>query len=116
MLLLTLTVSTLFIHVPHKGELGFLLNHEVVLSYNQYFWMLTQHLIMITLAAIIYDEARTYRGIVRVYLYLTIADCIMWFFFYDDPLKDYRITWNIIKNVIFIGSIATEKWMQSVKE
>lgn len=37
MLLLVLAVSTFFIHVPHVGKVGFILNPEVTLSYNQYF-------------------------------------------------------------------------------
>lgn len=120
-LLLTLTISTLFIHVPHKGELGFLLNKKVTLSYNQYFWMICQHLQLIALAGVIWDESRHWYGrtekeremltrLYNVYLWILIADLALWFLFYDDPLKDYRITWNILKTVIFMGSIAIEKW------
>lgn len=115
MLLLTLTISTFWIHVPHKGKIGFLLNPAVKLSYNQYVWLLCQHLIYITMAAVISDLAKDskYRGIFKGFLWVVIADGIVWVAAYDDPLKRYRITWNIIKTVIFIGVIAYEKWLNN---
>lgn len=105
MLLLTLTVSTFFIHVPHEGQIGFILNPEIKLSYNQYFWMICQHLITLTLAAIIWDESTEYKVIVGWYVVLEIADLVLWVLSYTDPLRSYRITWNILKTVIFIGII-----------
>lgn len=114
-LLLTLTISTLFIHVPHVGEVGFLFNKKVVLSYNQYVWWICQHLQIAALALIIWDVSqrpvapyisRIYRG----YLLVVVADIVIHALAYSDPLRNYRITWNIIKTVIFIGVIVYEKW------
>lgn len=120
-LLLTLTISTLFIHVPHTGEIGFLFNSKVKLSYNQYIWILCQHLNVVAYAAVIWDESRHWRPaelratlsrIYSAYLWIVIADALMMVLTYDDPLKGYRITWNIIKTVIFIVVIVYEKWLK----
>lgn len=102
---LILLIGTAFIHVPHKGEIGFWLNQDVVLSYNQYFWMLCEHLIMVFLAFIIWDEAVMYRKILFVFFLITIADVVAFILSYDDPLKDYIITWNVTKTAIFGASI-----------
>lgn len=120
-MLLTLTISTLFIHVPHTGEIGFLFNSKVKLSYNQYIWLLCQHLNVVAYAAVIWDESRHWRPtelratlsrIYSAYLWIVIADALMMVLTYDDPLKGYRITWNIIKTVIFIVVIVYEKWLK----
>lgn len=102
---LILLISTAFIHVPHKGEMVFPLNTNVVLSYNQYFWMACEHLIMVFLAFIIWDEAVMYRRILFVFFLITIADVFAFVLSYDDPLKDYIITWNVSKTIIFGASI-----------
>lgn len=118
-LLLTLTISTLFIHVPHVGEIGFLFNDKVVLSYNQYVWWICQHLQIVALAGVIWDESRRWylrsdekramlTRIYKGYLLVVSADIFMLMLTYDDPLKRYRITWNILKTVIFIGVIVYE--------
>lgn len=120
-LLLTLTISTLFIHVPHTGEIGFLFNSKVKLSYNQYIWLLCQHLNVVAFAAVIWDESRQWRPtelratlsrIYSAYLWIVIADALMMVLAYDDPLKGFRITWNIIKTIIFIVVIVYEKWLK----
>jgi hypothetical protein len=119
MLLLTLTISTFWIHVPHKGEIGFFLNPEVTLSYNQWVWLFCQNLIYVVQAGVIWDESRRWhlrpeeqrQMLTRIYsgyLWILMADCFLWVLTYDDPLKDYRITWNILKTVIFIGVIVYE--------
>jgi hypothetical protein len=105
MLLLTLTISTLFIHVPHKGEVGFPLNPDVKLSYNQYFWFIGQILNSLVYAAIIWDEAREHKKILGCFLCITGVDALMWFLCYDDPLKHYILTWNILKTLVFLGVI-----------
>lgn len=121
-LLLTLTISTLFIHVPHKGKIGFVFNSEVTLSYNQYTWLICQHIQFIALAAVVWDNSRSrYKRtkeqnemltrIYSAYMWILVADGLMWVLAYDDPLKGYRITWNIIKTLIFIGVIVYERWL-----
>jgi hypothetical protein len=121
-LLLTLTISTLFIHVPHKGAIGFVFNPDVTLSYNQYVWLLCQHLQMISLAAVIWDESRNWvfrtvemramlTRIYSAYMWILVADGLMWILAYDDPLKGYRITWNIVKTIAFIGFVIYERWL-----
>lgn len=116
-LLLTLTISTLFIHVPDTGEIGFLFNKEVVLSYNQYVWWICERLQIGALALIIWDVSRRnvdphVSRIYRGYLLVVVADIVMHALSYDDPLKQYRITWNIIKTVIFFLVIVYERWNQ----
>lgn len=117
-LLLTLTISTLFIHVPHVGEVGFLFNDKVKLSYNQYTWWVCQQLQIAAFVLVIWDESRTVRSkeqrelltrIYHGYLMVILADIFVHLLSYDDPLKGYWITWNIIKTVIFIGVIVYEK-------
>lgn len=105
-LLLTLTISTLFIHVPAIGAIGFALNPDVTLDYNQYFWVMSWHLTAVIQATIIWDETKDYKDIILVYLAITVADMVFFFLSYDDPLKDYRITWNILKTVAFGAAIA----------
>lgn len=117
-LLLTLTISTLFIHVPDTGEIGFLFNKEVVLSYNQYVWWICERLQIGALALIIWDISRNQQvppyvsRIYKGYFLIVVSDIVMHALAYDDPLKHYRITWNIIKTVIFIGVIVYERWNQ----
>jgi hypothetical protein len=113
--LLLLVVSTLFIHVPHRGEIGFILNDNVKLSYNQFVWMSTTYLFPIAFIAIILDETNEKKNLVRVFLFLTIADFVGFLLSYDDPLKDYVITFNILKLVIFILAIALDEWNQSTR-
>ena len=119
MLLLTLTISTLFIHVPNVGQIGFL-GHpmmvsengdlvELKLTYNQYVWMFSEHLILVILALIIWDQSKKYRRIVRGYLLITIADTVLWVLYYYDPLGNYILTWNILKTVLFVGAIVYEQ-------
>ena len=110
MLLWTLTIGTIYMHVPHKGAIGFILNPDVTLSYNQYFWMIGEHLIMIVLALIIWDEARDYKDILWVFVLIQIADVIAFMLSYNDPLRNYIITWNILKTLIFGAAIAYRTW------
>lgn len=105
MLLFTLTISTLFIHVPNVGEIGFIGNKGITLSYNQWIWMFSEHLIMIALAGAVWEESSKYKNIVFSYLLITIADTVLWVLFYTDPLGNYILTWNILKTVLFILSI-----------
>ena len=84
-------------------------------------WLLCQHLNGIAYSAVIWDESRHWRPaelrgtlsrIYSAYLWIVIADALMMVLTYDDPLKGYRITWNIIKTVIFIVVIVYEKWLK----
>lgn len=110
-----LVLSTLFIHVPHRGEIGFVLNDSVKLSYNQYIWMCCTYLYPMALVAIILDEAQEHKRLVKLYLFLTGIDFIGFLLSYDDPLKDYVITFNILKLIIFISAIALDQWNQSTR-
>lgn len=122
-LLLTLTISTLFIHVPHKGEIGFLFHPttidpctgnivELKLSYNQYFWFIGESIIKLTYVAILVDETRDYKWILKWFLGITIADVVLWPMAYYDPLKDYIFTWNILKTLVFLAVIGYYQWHQ----
>lgn len=108
-----LAVSTFFIHVPHAGRIGFILNPEVTLSYNQYFWMLGEHLIMIVLSLIIWDESQDYKNLVLVFVLIQIADTIAFLLSYNDPLKDYFLSFNFIKLLIFGFAIGIDLWKTS---
>lgn len=113
MLLLVLAVSTFFIHVPHVGKVGFILNPEVTLSYNQYFWMIGEHLIMVVLSLIIWDESQDYKKLVWIFVLIQIADTIAFILSYDDPLKDYFLSFNFIKLLIFGYAIGRYLWKTS---
>lgn len=106
MLLLTLTISTLFIYVPNTGSIGFILNPEVKLTYNQYFWAMGEHLVLITLSLIIWDDAQEYKDLILLFVYIQVLDLVGFVLAYDDPLRDYIITWNILKTVAFGAAIA----------
>lgn len=110
MLLLTLTIGTLYLYVPHKGEIGFILNPEVKLSYNQYFWMLCEHLIMIIFALIIWDESSDYKNLLLLFVWIQILDTLGFLLSYSDPLKNYIINFNWIKLFIFSLAIGIETW------
>ena len=114
MLLLTLTVSTLWIHVPDRGIHTFPFNPNVTLSHNQYFWFICQNLIFITLASIIWDETTEYKNIALIYLIIIIADLVTFMLWYDDPLKHFIINWNIIKTVVFMSVIFYEVWKRKI--
>lgn len=120
-LLLTFAIGTLFIHVPHIGQIGFLLKPmmidsktgeliEIKLSYNQYFYLVCEHFIACLLAWIIWDVSEKYKRIAGWYLVILLMDFIVWFLSYNDPLKGYIITWNIFKTLLFISAIAFELW------
>lgn len=109
-ILLILTISTLFIHVPHRGQIGFLLNPEIHLSYNQYFWVLCEHLIMVAFAWMLLDEAQTQKPLLRVFLWIQIVDVIGFILSYTDPLKEYVVTFNILKLAIFLLAIVIDRW------
>lgn len=108
-ILLILTIGTLWIHVPHKGEIGFLLNPKVHLSYNQYVWLFSEHLILLALAVIIWDESREYKDLMLVFVFIQVMDMIGFILSYDDPLKDYVLTFNILKLLIFLLAIVIWK-------
>lgn len=116
MLLLMLAVSTFFIHVPHVGQIGFILNPDIKLSYNQYFWVLCNHLEFIVMALIIWDESQDYKELVFIFVLIQIADTIAFVLSYDDPLKDYFLTFNFIKLLIFGLAIGIELWKTHSKE
>lgn len=109
-LLLILAISTFFIHVPDVGEIGFILNPEIKLSYNQYVWMLCEHLIMIALSAIIVDESVDHKNLLKVFLWIQIVDLLAFVLAYTDPLKEYVVTFNILKLSIFLVAIVIDRW------
>jgi hypothetical protein len=115
-LLLILTAGTFFVHVPHTGSIGFLLNSSVHLSYKQYFWVLCQHLNLISLSAIVVDESITYKTPLKVFLWLHIIDLMGFVLSYDDPLKNYVVTFNVLKLAIFLLAIVIDKWNHSKRE
>lgn len=110
MLLLTLSISTLFLYVPHKGEIGFLLNPEIKLSYNQYFWAFCEHLIMIIFALIIWDESNDYKNLLLLFVWIQILDTLGFVLSYSDPLRGYVITFNWLKLFVFSLAIFIETW------
>lgn len=122
-LLVILAISTLFISVPHTGEIGFPTHptyidrdgsvKEVKLSLNQYVWMAGEHLIMIALAWIILDESTDHKFPLKVFLFLQVASFIGFIIAYSDPLKSYVITFNILKLLIFLAAIGIDQWNQS---
>lgn len=114
-LLLTLTISSLFLYVPSVGEIGFILNPKIKLNYNQYIWMAGEHLIMVTLALIIYDDATDYRKLLAVFVWIQIVDFLGFVLAYDDPLRGYIISFNWIKLFIFSLAIGIELWRGNLK-
>jgi hypothetical protein len=100
-LLLTLSISTLFTHVPSVGAIGFPFNEKYTLNYHQYFYFLGEHLVIISMALIILDEAKEYRRALVVFVYLLLADFLTFILWYRDPLSEYILTFNILKVVIF---------------
>lgn len=110
MLLLTLAISTFFIHVPSVGSVGFILNHEVRLNYNQYFWAIGEHLGWIIMSLLIWDYTDEYKDLCLLFVFIQLMDALAFILAYDDPLKDYMITWNIAKTLIFGAAIGYKQW------
>ena len=65
---------------------------------------------MVALAAIILDEAHTHKRLLAVFLFLQIASFVGFILSYDDPLKQYVITFNILKLAIFLLAIVIDRW------
>ena len=112
-LLLTLSISTIFLHLPSAGSIGFPLNDKYHLDYNQYFYLIGEHLVLITMALIIWDEAREHRNVLFVFVCIQIADAVTFMLSYSDPLENYLITFNILKIIIFGLAIGIELWNHS---
>lgn len=109
-ILLILTISTLFVHVPPVGKIGFILNPDVHLDYNQYVWVLCEHLIMVAFAWMLLEESQTEKRLLKVFLWIQVIDVLGFILSYNDPLKNYVITFNILKLVIFLAAIVIDKW------
>lgn len=120
MLLLTLSISTMFLYVPHTGSIGFLMKPmmldefgrlvEIRLSYNQYFWAFCEHLIMVIFALIIWDESKDYKNLLLLFVWIQILDMLGFVLSYKDPLHEYIITFNWIKVFVFSLAIGIELW------
>jgi hypothetical protein len=68
---------------------------------------------MIILALIIREESRDYRRLVEVYVMLQVLDVFTFILAYDDPLKDYYISFNMLKIIIFGLAIGYDLWKNS---
>jgi hypothetical protein len=75
--------------------------------------MLCEHLILVILALIIREESRDYRELVDVYVMLQVTDVFAFILAYDDPLKDYYITFNMLKIIVFGFAIGYQLWKSS---
>lgn len=83
---------------------------EIFLSYNQYFWLFCERLIMVILAWIIRDLSTTYKFTTTVFVWLMFFDLIAFVIAYDDPFRNNVISFNVLKLLIFLSAIVIDKW------
>lgn len=136
LLLLTLTLSTVFLFIPDTGPDRFkkyihegkeiiidtsLLPEDsekrfffpfsnVKLFLDTYVFLLFVHVIEVVLAICIVLQEKEYRTSTKVYLTIVCSDTLFYLTSYGEPLRDYNLTWNVIKIGGFIISIVLSIW------
>lgn len=106
-ILFTLSCSTFFLFVPKEGEIGFLFS-DIVLTPDQYVWMLCEHLVIVGLALVVFLQEQKYKKAMAVFLGLQVADTVGWVLTYDDPMKGLPLTFNEVKIILFLFVIVYE--------
>jgi hypothetical protein len=103
-MLLSLTVTTLYLFIPNKGQVGFVMD-EVTLSYRQYAWLIGDQLAWVLFTLGVWLDPKPYRNLMCAYFFLRFMDLVGWIISYDDLLTGFPITFNILKIFIFLAVI-----------
>lgn len=135
-MLMTLTFSTVFLFIPdtgpdrfkkyeHEGKIITIDTHKLPddsekiaffpfsskkLFKDTYVFLLFVHVIELFLSIVIVILEKEYKSCAQVYLTLVGADLLFYVLSYGEPLRDYNLTWNVIKIGGFILSIALSTW------
>ena len=96
LLLTTLVFSVLFLFFKPTGEIGFPYS-DMVLSGENYFFYLFEHLGPVLLAVVILELEPRYRIAVTVFLVIQIIDTLDYILFYGERWTPYLPTWNVLK-------------------
>lgn len=93
--------------VNNVDTFGFWFN-EIRVRVDIWIWMLCEHLVIVGLSVVIFLQERLYLKPMAVLLGLQVIDTIGWLLFYDDPLKNWPITFNQLKIGIFLLAVVNE--------
>ena len=135
-MLLTLTVSTFFLIVPDEGPDRFKdykcphCEHIIsvdtwelptdIQAYNYFLfdyrplfidtwvWLMGVHLTCMGMAWVIWRQEKEYPRAGLIYFLIWTIDVVFFIMFYADPFKGIKLTWNIVKVVIFGYAIERE--------
>lgn len=136
LLLLILTLSTVFLFIPDTGPDRFkkyihegkeiiidtsLLPEDsekqfffpfssVKLFLDTYVFLLIFHLCEVLYAVYIVIQEKEFPVCAKVFLCIICSDTLFYLLSYGEPLRDYNLTWNVIKIGGFIISIVLSIW------
>ena len=105
-LLLTLTLSTLFLFVPKSGKVGFVLNDDIKLQWDTWVWLFTDKLAVVGICWVLYMIEPRFKLSAAVFMTLQILDAVFWVLAYSDPLKP--LSFNVLKLLIFLWAIVKD--------
>lgn len=111
LLLLTLSLSTVFIFTPDTEPKDYFLFSDQKLTLETHLFFLFEHLILVILAIAIYIDSTKYKNAVFVYIVIQILDTLIYLLAYGNlSFADIPITWNFIKVSVFFLAILAEVW------
>jgi hypothetical protein len=96
LLLTSLAFSVLFMLINPTGQIGFPFS-DMVLSSENYFYYLFEHLVPVLLSVVILELEPKYRLAVTVFLIIQIIDTLDYVLFYGERWTPYLPTWNVLK-------------------
>lgn len=133
-MLLTLSLSSVFLFMPdygpdrykeynHEGKIiivdtwklpedkdkfSFFPFSKVKLFPDTYAFLFFEHVILVLLSLVIWQNETRYVVPVIVYFAIQSVDLMFFVLSYGEPFKSIPITWNISKTMIFLFSIMTQ--------
>lgn len=105
LLYLTFVVGLVFLILPKDlHPIDFFLFSDMELYTQTHIYFILEKSIPIVLAYIIYSEATAYRGALKIFLWLVIADLADYLLSYSSVwfhIGDFPISMNIVKCLVF---------------
>lgn len=118
LLYLTFVVSLLFMLVPNNDvTMGYPFS-EMVVSLEYYIYSIFEKLVMIVLAYVVASEATEYRGELKIFLWLLIADLADLLLSYNSiwfHVGAFPVSMNVIKCVLF-GLTILNAWIRNLSK
>jgi hypothetical protein len=111
LLLLTLSLSTVFIFTPDTEPKDYFLFSDQKLTLETHLFFLFEHLILVILGVVIYIGSTKYKPALFVYIVIQSVDTLIYLLAYGNfRFADIPITWNFIKVFVFSLAIVNEVW------